>query len=84
MPEDKPDCPTAAILKTREADQRGEFQRRIIARTPYEVDTDRIELECGHTPLMIVTPFSSQLRLNCRRCRNEYLKRESEKNDDLG
>lgn len=64
--------PLDLILEIREAMKRGDFDKRIVKRTPYSVDVDAAELECGHTRPVAVEYEKGKdepEHLYCRECR---------------
>jgi hypothetical protein len=73
-----PAWPTDLILKARELAKSGKFKKRIIKRTPVDIDTDSAELECGHTTRVFFTCDDHDTR-ECLECRNNWLKRHAKK-----
>jgi hypothetical protein len=64
--------PPPVILRCRELQKQGHFKRRIVKRTPRDIEIDLAELECGHSWRMF--GWSDNELVECPECRNEWLK----------
>jgi len=73
-----PVWPTDLILKARELSKSGKFKKRIVKRTPVDIDTDSAVLECGHTTRVFFTGDDPDTR-ECVECRHNWLKRHAKK-----
>ena len=70
--------PSGIILRAREMQKNGDFDRRIINRVPQSLELDTTVLECGHTGFHFVR-MSPEETTYCNDCAEEWMKREAEK-----
>jgi hypothetical protein len=72
--EKQPNYPVELLARAREMRESGAFNRRIIERTPDDLDFDRLQLECGHAAYIFGSlKFDS---IDCSECVNRWMKGE--------
>jgi hypothetical protein len=66
-----------AIIEARRKYQAGEFNRKVVKRTPKNLLTDIAELECGHTESSTALNFSADKSPACLKCVDRWIEENS-------
>jgi hypothetical protein len=66
-----------AILEARRKDKAGEFRRRIVKRTPKDINLNDLELECGHRSVEWANR-PAEYDNGCLDCVNQWIAENSE------
>jgi hypothetical protein len=63
-----------AILKAREKNKAGDFDSTITSRTPVDIATDEITLDCGHSMQVMDPPIRRDNKQYCWQCARDWMK----------
>jgi hypothetical protein len=75
--------PPEVYLRARKLRQQGKFKRKIVKRTPRDMEWDTAELDCGHQTEVIDRLTDSDLH-ECHECLNAWLRRKGKKTKAKG
>lgn len=69
--------PPEVFLRARELRKKGKFKRRIVKRTPKNLDWDTVEFECGHKT--DIFEQSADTPRECSQCLDSWLRRHGKR-----
>lgn len=69
--------PPEVLLRARELRKKDKFKRRIVKRTPKNLDWDTVEFDCGHKADTF--EHSDDTTRECRECLEAWLRRHGKK-----